>query len=134
MFGMMQPSSESCINEMKDGAPVVSVSESTRTLQKLLEFCHPNCVPVLNSVEEIGEVLAAAEKYDMGAVLKRAGESLVKPKSMKEQPIHALTLACRYELEKEARVLAKATLDLPSSDLFHEEKIGHISEETLEQL
>src|ERR1700734_898004 len=61
MFGMIQPSSESSINEMKDGAPVVSVSESTVTLKRLLEFCHPNCVPVLDNLEVISGILAAAE-------------------------------------------------------------------------
>jgi hypothetical protein len=134
MFGMIQPSSESSINEMKDGAPVVSVSESTVTLKRLLEFCHPNCVPVLDNLEVISGILAAAEKYDMDAVLKRAGATLVTTKFLEEQPVRAFALACQYKLEQEARILAKATLSLPLPHLIHEGKFGHISEETREQV
>ena len=121
MFGIPQPTSESDVNEMKDGVPVVNVEESSRVLEVLLCFCHPNHLVTLDSLDVLDDVLAGAAKFDMGAALRWAGAKLVQPKFVAKQPLYAFGLACRHDLENEAIILAKSTLRL--SDLPHEAEL-----------
>jgi hypothetical protein len=108
IFTIPQPASG--VNEMKHGVPVIPMSESSKTLEMLLGFCHPDCIPALKTLDIIDDVLAAATKFEMGAVLKWARANLVRPSFMEKQPVRAFAIACKYEMEDEETVLAKKIL------------------------
>jgi hypothetical protein len=117
MFDMPQPALGNPINKMKDGAPVVQMAENSRTLEAVLQFCHPNCTATPISLDITSDVLAAAEKYEMGAVLEWARANLLQLGSMDEQSVQAFAIACKHKLEDEERILAKQTLRISESDL-----------------
>jgi hypothetical protein len=100
------------VNEMKHGVPVIPMSESSKALEMLLGFCHPDCMPALETLDVIDDVLAAARKFEMGVVLKWARTNLLRPRFMEKQPVRAFTLACKYEMEDEETVLAKKILHM----------------------
>lgn len=135
MFGMEQQPSEDSINEMIDGAPVVSLEEKSMTLGKLLGFCHPNGPPVeVDKLEDLKDLLAAAVKYDMDALLSRIAVNLVAPKFLDEDPVRVYAIACRFKLENEARISARATLRIPLAGRPCLEELDHITGATLHRL
>jgi len=114
-----------CETSVKDGALVVQMqSESSRTLEMLLGFCHPNFMPTLESLDVINDVLAAAMKFEMAAALKWARVNLVGPRFTEKQSVRAFAIACKYELEPEEQILAKETLRL--LDLFYKAELEFI--------
>lgn len=100
-------------NDVKDGLPVIRVTEERRTLEVLLLMCYPMGTidpPVLKELEEINALLDAAIKYNVGGVERRARRMLLGPQFLAEDPLRVFAIACRYGLEEDARVAARAAL------------------------
>lgn len=101
-------------NEMKDGLPVIRVTERGKILEMLLLMCYPMGAvdpPVLEDVEEINALLEAAIKYNVERVEKRARRMLLGPRFLAVDPLRVFAIACRLGLEEDARVAARATLN-----------------------
>lgn len=101
--------------------PLVSVSETCGTLDTLLRFVYPLPDPVINSLDELVPILAAAAKYDFTAVISALRKLLVQPHFIKTSPTRVYAIACRYDLEHEAKFASSFTLgsnilDSPLSD------------------
>jgi hypothetical protein len=58
---MSQQVPESNVNEMRDGLPVIQMEESSRTLDILLRFLHPNCPATLESLDTIDDIMCNVE-------------------------------------------------------------------------
>ena len=93
--------------------PVVQLPESGVTLYSLLTFIFP-VIPILPSTaENIMELLAAAQKYQMDSVLNhiRGTIALQDPPFIRpETAFHHYFLAQRHELHQEAVQAARVTL------------------------
>ncbi|KAA1470176.1 hypothetical protein DENSPDRAFT_879512 [Dentipellis sp. KUC8613] len=98
------------------GLPVISVSEDSHTLAALLTLCYPFAEePVFTSIEAVAAVLAAAKKYDMGRAFKYAAHIFARDPLLTNHPAKAYGIACRYRLEEQSRVAARACLKKPLS-------------------
>ncbi|KAJ6620794.1 hypothetical protein B0H10DRAFT_2188372 [Mycena sp. CBHHK59/15] len=106
MFTLPQPSGK-CDNPRH----VVSVSEDSETLRRLLQWYDPRCTPQWESVEDVLVILEAADKYCMDKAMKLVGNILLHSTSFVErEPMKVFALAVRYRLGDVAQMAAKCTL------------------------
>ena len=103
--------------EEREPLPVVKLPESGATIYSLLTLIFP-VVPILpSSTDNIMELLAAAQKYQMDSVLShirciigsRKDPSFIRP----ETALHIYFLAQQHELHQEALQAARVTLRMP---------------------
>ncbi|QRW00519.1 The BTB (BR-C, ttk and bab)/POZ (Pox virus and Zinc finger) domain [Ceratobasidium sp. AG-Ba] len=105
---------------------VMTVSESARTLDLLLQYIYPMAHPVLTSLNDIQAVLQAADKYDVGFVTDDLRSKLVSPAVLGSSPIRVYAVACRMGFREEAQEAAKRTFsfDFAEKDLEGDREIG----------
>ncbi|CAE6462953.1 unnamed protein product [Rhizoctonia solani] len=105
---------------------VMTVSETARALNLLLQYIYPMAHPVLTSVNDIQTVLLAADKYDVSFVTDDLRAKLVSPVVLGASPIRAYAVACRLGLHEEALRAAKETFsfDFAEKDLEGDREIG----------
>lgn len=116
MFALPRPLG---VDETKDGLPIVKLSESSRTIQILLSYCYPAVYRLDEGVKELSEVAAlleATRKYDMEMVHKAAVQLLSSSQFLEKEPLRVYAIACRYQLQPEARLAAHYTLRHPLLD------------------
>lgn len=102
-------------DRMKNGLPVLRMTEEGRTLRTFLLMCYPMGAvdpPVLKRLEDVASLLEAATKYNLGRVEQRARQMLVDPRFLSADPVRVFEIACRYGMKEEAGVAAKATLKM----------------------
>lgn len=113
MFTLPQVTEGNNLDETKDGLPIVQVTEDGETLKNLFLLCYPVDGPVLDKLGDVLMLLEAASKYSIERAQKRAQEWLIASRFMERHAMLVFSVACRYGLEKEARLAAKATLYHP---------------------
>ncbi|KAI6041901.1 hypothetical protein EDC04DRAFT_1138681 [Pisolithus marmoratus] len=117
LFDLPQPSEENNTDmEIKDGLPVVPVSEDSKTLDLLLRFCYPCTLaedPVLEDFREIVNVLDAAKKYSLDAIQPAVCKTLFSPKVLEVNSLRCFAIACRSRMQDECILAAKYTLREP---------------------
>ncbi|KAL5513373.1 hypothetical protein ACEPAH_3772 [Sanghuangporus vaninii] len=113
MFTLPQPTVK---QEEQTQPPIIPISELSRTIDLLLRLCYPIEAPRLSDqgVTLIGDVLGAALKYEIGAVVVRTRKALKKcAERSSKNAIAAYAIACHLKLADEARVAAMACLKWP---------------------
>jgi len=95
----------------REGRPVVSVTETSRTLEILLRFSYPVEKPQLKDSKETCDVLEASMKYLMEGVEKQIRVHL--PDLVKQHPLEFYALAARHGWKEEMKLSAKASLEIP---------------------
>jgi hypothetical protein len=107
-------------------ARVMNVSESSRTLDLLLQYIYPMAHPALASLNDIQAVLLAADKYDVGFVTDDLRSKLIGPSVLGSSPIRAYAVACRMGFREEAEEAAKRTFsfDFAEKDLEGDREVG----------
>lgn len=116
MFTLPQPSSEESCDP-----PVIDVSESASTLTTLLQLVYPRSNPSFSTLDELTTVLEAACKYDLVVAVDHLRTLLVAPRFLEADPLRVYAIACRFDLEDEARIASRHTLhvnvlDAPLTD------------------
>ncbi|TFY75936.1 hypothetical protein EWM64_g8076 [Hericium alpestre] len=99
MFSLPQPklASDASIGDGHTvSAPIVDVSEDSRTLDFVLHFCYPVRRPSMIKLTDVGPVLLAAFKYDVNVVLAVAKVALEQ--CIEQDILGAFALAFRCEL------------------------------------
>jgi len=91
---------------------VIPVSESSAVMDNLLRFVYPIPDPVITSFEDLALVLEAAIKYDFITVVNALRKHLISPHFLQISPIRVYALACRYELDEEAKIASRYTLGI----------------------
>ncbi|KAL5524711.1 hypothetical protein ACEPAF_9856 [Sanghuangporus sanghuang] len=117
MFSLPQPPAE---DENPGEIPVISLAETSTTLDALLRFCYPVKRPRLDQqdVLMIAEVLRAAVKYDIDAAIEATKEAFEKRVNVSgTEAIKGYAMACSMHLYEEARMAAMASLRWPSLDI-----------------
>ncbi|CCO26320.1 hypothetical protein BN14_00340 [Rhizoctonia solani AG-1 IB] len=98
---------------------IMTISETARTLNLLLQYIYPMAHPVLASLSDIQTVLLAADKYDVSFITDDLRAKLVSPAVLGTSPIKAYAVACRLGMHEEALKAAQETfsLDFAEKDL-----------------
>ncbi|KAI6097666.1 hypothetical protein EDD16DRAFT_594554 [Pisolithus croceorrhizus] len=114
LFDLPQPSEDNLTDtEMKDGLPVIPISEDSRTLDTLLRFCYPCTLtknPSLNHFTEVVRVLEAAQKYSLDEVESTIREAFFKPAILEVNPLRCFAIARQARLREETILSARYSL------------------------
>lgn len=113
MFTLPQLPEGNNSSEIKDGLPVITVTEESKTLERLLLLCYPTNTPVLDVLGDVRTLLDAGIKYSINRVEKWARECLMLPKFVDSVPIRVFAIAYRYRLQEEAKTAFMATFGSP---------------------
>jgi hypothetical protein len=112
MFSLPQPSSDA-----PDELPVVRVSETAEVLNSLVSMLYNVPPEMPHSNDNILALLAATDKYDMGAVQSSirsevSRKELLSPTDS-SRVFHVYAVACSKRLIPEMEAAARLTLDYP---------------------
>ncbi|KAI6112930.1 hypothetical protein F5141DRAFT_1202672 [Pisolithus sp. B1] len=125
LFDLPQPSEEMNTDvEIKDGLPVIPVSEDSKTLDPLLRFCYPCTLsddPALEDFREVVNVLEAAKKYSLDAIERTVCKSLFNPKILEANSMRCFAIACHARMQDECALSARHTLREPLVPTWFEE-------------
>ncbi|KAI6116749.1 hypothetical protein EDD16DRAFT_1896336 [Pisolithus croceorrhizus] len=114
LFDLPQPSEEMNTDvEIKDGLPVIPVSEDSKTLDPLLRFCYPCTLsddPALEDFRDVISVLEAAKKYSLDAIERTVCKSLFNPKILEANSMRCFAIACRARMQDECALAARHSL------------------------
>ena len=117
MFGLPQPSEGADPDEeTKDGLPVVSVPEGSKTLDALLRFCYPSTLaedPSLDGFMFATEILEATKKYSLDAIERIVCKALFVPKILEVDSLPCFAVARRADLQEKCVLAAKYSLREP---------------------
>jgi hypothetical protein len=97
-------------DEIKDGLRIVNMEEKSKTIEALLLFCYPAAVadfPVFQNLGEAFDLLAAADKYGMEEVTKKARQWLSTSNLVVMDPLRTFAMACHNGWEEEAKIAAR---------------------------
>ena len=103
-------------NEMKDGLPIIIVSETSNTLDRLLRLCYPMAAVeflVPDNLEDIHLLLEATLKYEMERAEKQVRTWLIASHILDTDPVRVFAIASRYNLREEATAAARASFNRP---------------------
>ena len=117
MFGLPQPAEGADLDEeTRDGLPVVSISEDSKTLDALLRFCYPSTLaedPSLDGFMFATEILEAAKKYSLDAIERIVCKALFNPKILEVDSLPCFVVARRADLHEQCALAAKYSLREP---------------------
>ena len=103
MFAIPQPSTKTL------DIPCIDVVESAETWENLLRTIYPMPNPVIGGLEDLGSLLLAAKKYEMGYVINSHIKSFESRQFIRQNPLHLYAIACACELEDQAKYVARNT-------------------------
>lgn len=131
MFTLPQPQSTK-----SDDAPVpvIPVSELNHTIDALLGFVYPVQDPPILTLDELNPVLAAAFKYDFSSVISTLRKILITPHFLESSPTRVFAIASRYELEPEAQLASRYTLNINVLDCPLSDDLKHITAHSYHRL
>ncbi|KAI6122617.1 hypothetical protein EDD16DRAFT_745064 [Pisolithus croceorrhizus] len=125
LFDLPQPSEEMNTDvEIKDGLPVIPVSEDSKTLDLLLRFCYPCTLaedPALEDFRDVVNVLEASKKYSLDAIESTVCKSLFSSKILEANSLRCFAIACRASMRDECVLAAKHSLREPLVPMWFEE-------------
>ncbi|EIN03852.1 hypothetical protein PUNSTDRAFT_77380 [Punctularia strigosozonata HHB-11173 SS5] len=97
--------------ELRDGLPIIPMSENAKTVELLLRLCYPHRTPAPDNLTEVMDVLSAAIKYEMDIVNGPLKDMLLE--NARRAPVRVYGFAVRHDLEAVARHSARASLRYP---------------------
>jgi hypothetical protein len=96
MFSL--PQGPSTKDDESEKIPIISVSETRAVLEPLLRFVYPVPDPIIVSLDELNQVLAAAIKYEFEAVVLTLRAFLISPTFLQASPVKVYSIACQHDL------------------------------------
>lgn len=91
--------------------PIISVTETSHDLDIVLRCIYPVPAPKINSLDELSAALGVALKYDFEIAISVLRNLLVSQQFLQSSPVRVYAIACRYELEEEAKIASRHTLN-----------------------
>ncbi|EIN12471.1 hypothetical protein PUNSTDRAFT_118293 [Punctularia strigosozonata HHB-11173 SS5] len=129
MFSLPQSSTEA-----NTPRPIIDLSESTQTVERLLRLIYPVLDPPIDSLDAIVPVLEAAVKYDIPLVIEKMRKLLVTPAQVESAPLRVFAIAERFGLEEEAKIASRHTLSVNLLDSPLSEDLKHVTAYSYHQL
>jgi hypothetical protein len=111
-----QPTEQNNAQVARDGLAVICVEEHSKTLDTLLRFCYPCTLaedPKLEVLEDLVDVLGAAQKYSLDTIERKVRQALSNPKILEVEPLRCFAIARRGRAREETLLAAKYTLTQP---------------------
>jgi len=130
MFSLPQPP----MKTDETSIPVIPVSELRQTLGSLLGFVYPVQDPPIPTLDELNLILGAAFKYDFPSVIWTLRKTLVTPHFLQSSPTRVFAIASRYELELEAQLASRYTLNINVLDCPLSNDLKHITAHSYHRL
>ncbi|KAG1774139.1 hypothetical protein EV702DRAFT_547955 [Suillus placidus] len=115
MFELPQPA-VGTNDDTKDGLPVISVQEDSKTLDTFLRFCYPSTLaedPSLENLTDIKAIVGAARKYSLNLIERKVCQALTSPKVLEAEPLRCFAIARSARLKHETITAARYTLRQP---------------------
>jgi hypothetical protein len=104
---------------------VIVLGETSKVFGTLLRMIGGLTVPRWGSIDELEDVLVAAEKYDMPGPVATIRLIITTPAFL-SQPLKLYAIAARYGWEDEAKAASKGTLSLSIYDEEHSDVLERI--------
>ena len=113
MFSIPSPNNPSNADELKDGIPIVHMTENSAVLDTILRLSYPTDKPSISS--ELSFVRALSEAMDKYAMIKTFPQTLesVMLEAAAVHPFAVYAIACHYQMFEIANRIARATLRHP---------------------
>ena len=129
MFSIPSPNNPSNADELKDGIPIVHMTENSAVLDTILRLSYPTDKPSISS--ELSFVRALSEAMDKYAMIKTFPQTLesIMLEAAAVRPFAVYAIACHYQMFEVANRIARITLRLPL-DLSAE----YVSKEDLDSM
>ncbi|KZP28592.1 hypothetical protein FIBSPDRAFT_1039357 [Athelia psychrophila] len=89
----------------------IALSEGSKVLGILFRIISGLLVDKWGSLDEVKDILAAAQKYDMPGPISAIRSVVTSPPRLQEQPLQCYAIAARYDWEEEARIISTYTLN-----------------------
>lgn len=134
MFALPQVPDGINSNETKGGLPIITVTEESKTLERLLLLCYPADIPALDVLEDVQALLDSAIKYSVKRAEKKARECLIAPRFINSAAMRVLAIACRYRLQEEVKVAAMSSFNRPLPEQIIEGDLEYITSTQLFRL
>ena len=113
MFSLPQPSDDEALNEAVNGLPVVQLTEDAEIVQALITTLYPIPSELPTSYDRILALLAAAQKYDMGAVQSSIRAEASSRKLFPLDVFYTYAMSSSRRLIPEMNMAARLSLDFP---------------------
>ena len=107
--------------------PTIQFSEPGSVLSDLLMLTYPGEDPVIDTLDKVSVILAAALKYEMVRATQTLRRLLVSPVFLEKEPTRVYAIASRYDLEEEARIASSYTLRINILDCPLSDELKHIT-------
>jgi hypothetical protein len=102
-------------DDIRDGLPVVRLSETSRTLDSVLRFIYPIPPPDDLKFQEVADVLSAVDKYCLTGILHRVQPLLAS--LLDDDPVGVYAISVANKIYDLARDAALQTLEIPIEKL-----------------
>ncbi|KAJ7211922.1 hypothetical protein B0H12DRAFT_379395 [Mycena haematopus] len=113
MFSFPAPVTEEP-NMMKVGKPIVPLTESSKTVEKLLVLCYPLFSGHgFRDLDGVDGAYEAAHKYIISGGQKKLEQVLEEPRFLEKEPHRVFAIACHRGMENLAKAAAMETLKMP---------------------
>ncbi|KAG9221215.1 hypothetical protein CCMSSC00406_0007389 [Pleurotus cornucopiae] len=127
MFSLSQPHDPGSTGSAAPSLPRIPVSEPKRVIEALLQFVYPIPDPAISTLEEVATMLGAALKYEFECPVASLRKLLVSPHFLQSQPVRVFAIACRFDLDDEAKTASRHTLRANVLDCPLSDDLKHIS-------
>lgn len=92
-----------------------------------MRLIYPVVNPTINTLDELTPVLEAACKYDVTVAIDTLRTLLILPQFVEKEPLRVFAIASRYDLDEEAKLASRHTLNMNILDSPLSEDLKHMS-------
>ena len=92
--------------------PIIQIAEPAGVFETFLRLIYPIEPPVVDSLQLVDNLFQLAEKYMASGVHARVKQIFASPSFLKDDPILVYAVACRANLDKEARLAIPHTFEI----------------------
>lgn len=126
MFMIGQTSESTDSRGTRHDLSAISVTEHSRTLDAFLRWVYPVEKLPLAGLTDVADLLEVGRKYEAVVVMERATTALHT--YLSTAPLHVFAIACRLDIEAEARIAAQRAVVMQDLPMFcYLPEMGHIS-------
>ena len=122
LFSLPQPPSDN-----NEDPPIIDVEENAGLMKTLLSLVYPGPEPEIDTLDELSALLVAAMKYQLIRAVDALRRLLITPEFVEKHPTRVYAIACRHDLDEEARVASKYTLNINVLDCPLTDDLKYIS-------
>lgn len=108
MFSIPQPPQPA---EGDAALPIIRVTECAGVFETFLRLIYPIEPPVIDSLQLVDHLFRLADKYMAKGVHAKLKPILVSPSFLKDDPVWVYAIACRANLNKEAKLAIPHTFE-----------------------